>query len=380
MRIGIDAKWYYSGPPSGVNVVRNIVNSLIKENTEHKLFIFLNREDKILNYEDKIFQNNNVICVYIPRKVNFITNLFFFPLYFYKYNLDVILFQNFVPFYNLGSTQYINYIHDFLFLDYPQYFSLTERVIYSFIKSSLKKSNHIITISISEQKRIIKHTKISSDSISYVYHGVDEKFHERSVEKKLNIVAKYKLPSKYILYVGRINIRKNIKTLLEGFSQIYDTEIALVIVGKEENNDINFLETICRLNIEKRVFVIGHIPDDDLVGIFSAAKIFVFPSFAEGFGLPPLEAMKSGVPSIVSDIASLNEICEDCVLYFNPNNVFELKDNMNLLLENNHLYNNLKQKGLNRAEKFEWDNSAREILKIITNTTNKNNNNEVNCK
>lgn len=378
MRIGIDAKWYYSGPPSGVNVVRNIVNSLIKENTEHKIFIFLNRKDKILNYEDEIFQNNNVTCVYIPRKINFITNLFFFPIYYYKYELDVILFQNFVPFYNLGSTQAINYIHDFLFLDYPQYFSLKERVIYNFIKSSIKRTNHIITISDSEKKRIIKHSKKPSDSISFVYHGVDEKFYERNVEEKHNIITKYQLPPKYVLYVGRINIRKNIKTLLSSFSQIYNKDIALVIVGKEENNDVDFQETLYRLNIEKRVFVLGHIPDEDLGVIFSAAKIFVFPSFAEGFGLPPLEAMKSGVPSIVSNINSLNEVCGDCVLYFNPNNVDELKENINLLLENNLLYNNLKQKGLKRAEKFVWDNSAKELLKIIVNSTNKKNN-EVNC-
>jgi glycosyltransferase involved in cell wall biosynthesis len=371
MRIGIDAKWYHSGPPSGVNVVRNVVNSLIIANTEHKLFVFLNREDKNLNYQDEIFQNNNVTCVYIPRKINFITNLLFFPLYFYKYKLDVVLFQNFVPFYKLGRTQYIGYIHDFLFLDYPQYFSLSERTIYSFIKTSVKTSDHVITISDSEQKRIIKHTKISSDSISYVYHGVDKKFYERSVVRKLNIIAKYKLPEKYILYVGRINIRKNIKTLLESFSQINDKEIALVIVGKKEHNEINFLHATSELNIEERVFIIGHIPDDDLVEMYSAAKIFVFPSFAEGFGLPPLEAIKSGVPSIVSDINSLVEVCGDSVLYFNPADVSELKDKINLLLENELLYNDLKQKGTKRAEKFVWQNSAKELLKIIVNSTNK---------
>lgn len=371
MKIGIDAKWYYSGPPSGVNVVRNIVNALIKENKEHELFIFLNAEDQSSSNLDEIFQNNNVFCVYIPRKVNFITNLFLFPIYYYKYDLDVVLFQNFVPFYNLRSVYFINYIHDFLFLDYPQYFTLTERIVYSFIKSSVKRSNHIVTISNSEQKRIIKHTNISSDSISFVYHGVDELFYERSEINKLKILAKYRLLPNFILYVGRINVRKNIQTLLESFSLINDKKTTLVIVGKEENNEINFGEIITKMNIKNRVFVIGHIPDVDLVEIFSAAKIFVFPSFAEGFGLPPLEAMKSGVPSIVSKINSLVEICGDSVLYFNPNSVSELTYKINILLENHSLCENLKQQGLKRAQNFVWQNSAKELLKIIVNSTNK---------
>lgn len=370
MRIGIDAKWYYSGPPSGVNVVKNIVNSIIEENTEHNLYVFLNDEDKIHNCQNKFFQNDKVTCIYIPRRINFITNLFFFPIYSYKYKLDVILFQNFVPFYNLGSTSYINYIHDFLFMDYPQYFSLVERIVYKFIFSSVKRSNHVITISKSEKNRIMNHTKISSDNISFVYHGVDNQFQDRLEKQEQKLISSYKLPSKYILYVGRINIRKNIKTLLESFSKIQDKEIVLVIVGKEENNDIKFHETIYELNIEKRVFIIGHVSNDDLVEIFANAKIFVFPSFAEGFGLPPLEAMKSGIPSIVSDINSLNEVCDDGVLYFNPHEVNELKEKIELLLGNDSLYNELKQKGLNRAELFVWKNSARDLLKIIVNSTN----------
>lgn len=370
MRIGIDAKWYYSGPPSGVNVVKNIVNSIIEENTEHSLYIYLNREDRIRNCQNKFFQNNKVTCIYIPRRINFITNLFLFPLYSYKHKLDVILFQNFVPFYNLNSTCYINYIHDFLFLDYPQYFSVAERIVYKFIFSSVKRSNHVITISESEKNRIMSHTKMGSDTISFVYHGVDNQFHERVEEQEQKLISKYKLPSKYILYVGRINVRKNIKTLLESFSEIQDKEIALVIVGKEENNDIKFHETICELNIQKRVFIIGHVSNDDLVEIFSRANIFVFPTFAEGFGLPPLEAMKSGIPSIVSNINSLNEVCGDGVLYFNPHKSSELKERIELLLGNDSLYKELKQKGLNRAALFDWRNSARDLLKIIINSTN----------
>jgi len=370
MRIGIDAKWYFKGPPSGVNVVRNIVDTLIDINEIHHLVIFLNSNSKG-DKEDFIIKNkgnNKISIVFIPGKFNFITNLFIFPFYSYKLNLDIILFQNYVPYFRLGKTKYFNFVHDFLFLDYPIFFSKIEKYIYQFIVSSVLRAHHIITISNSEKKRILIHTNIDNTKVSVVHHGIDDQFYKRSSYLILNIKEKYNLPSRFILYVGRINIRKNISSLLISFSKLkIDRDISLVIVGKDENCGFDYPKLIKELNIEKRVCKIGHVSDEDLGCIFSAAEIFVSPSFAEGFGLPPLEAMKSGIPAIVSRIAPHIEVCGDSSLYFNPLNIVELESKISRLLIDKNLYNKLKQKGLKRSNQFTWKISAKNLLNVIEN-------------
>lgn len=371
MRIGIDAKWYYSGPPSGINVVRNIVDNLIEYNTQDEIIFFLNSKDvdKTENFNCKILNKKNLSFLFIPGRINFFTNLFLFPAYFRRKRIDVVLFQNYIPIWGNSKTKYVDYVHDFLFLDYPQYFTKIERAVYCLMLFSLKKAQHIITISQSERRRIIEHSKILPDKISYVYHGIDPVFYERSDEINTKIKMKYDLPDKFILYVGRLNIRKNIKTLLISLS-IIDHKLPLVIVGKEENKGFNFDEEITKLGIKDRVYKIGHLADNDLAEIFSGATIFVFPSYAEGFGLPPLEAMKSGIPTIVSDRTSLPEVCGNAALYFNPDNPDDLASKIDLLLSNPEVYSDFKVLGKNKSMEFSWQKSVENILNIFRNTKN----------
>jgi glycosyltransferase involved in cell wall biosynthesis len=371
MKIGIDAKWYYSGPPSGVNVVRNIVDNLIKNNNEDEILFFLSNKDihLIEDFKKKINNKKNISFKFITGKVNIITNMIIFPFYFYRKGLDAILFQNYVPIWGGYKTKYVNYVHDFLFLDYPQYFTKIEKIVFQLMIRSVKKAKHTITISQSEKDRIIEHSKISPGRISYVYHGLDAMFYERSDDNKANIIKKYNLPKKYILYVGRINIRKNLKTLIESFSLIKQN-IELVIVGKEDNHGLNIDNEIKKLRIENKVHKIGHLPDNDLAEIYSAATLFVFPSYAEGFGLPPLEAMKSGVPTIVSNSTSLPEACGDAALYFDANNKFELASKIDFMLTNPDAYNDYKMKGIKKSNEFSWDKSVSNILAILYKSRN----------
>jgi glycosyltransferase involved in cell wall biosynthesis len=371
MRIGIDAKWYYSGPPSGINVVRNIVDNLIEYNFNDEIVFFLNKEDisQKEHFKAKIRNKNNLSFFFIPGMVNFITNLFFFPFYFQKCKLDVIMFQNYIPVWGGSKTKYIDYVHDFLFLDYPQYFTKIELAVYRLMIFSVKKAEYVITISQSERKRIFTHSKISPDKISYVYHGLDPIFFERSDDIKAKIKKKYNLPETFILYVGRLNIRKNITTLLKSLS-IAKHKHSLVIVGKADNKGFNLDDEIARLGIKDRVFNIGYLVDIDLAEIISSASVFVFPSYAEGFGLPPLEAMKSGIPTIVSDRTSLPEICGNAALYFDPDNPEDLALKIDLLLSNPKVYSDFKILGKNRSSEFSWQKSVENILNIFKNRKN----------
>lgn len=366
MRIGIDAKYYYSGPPSSVNVVRNLVDNFIKFNNGDQIVFFLSNKD-IQFREDfkKLIENKeNLSFTFIPGQYNFLTNLLLFPLYLYKKGIDAVLFQNYVPIWGGRKIKYIDYVHDFLFFDYPQYFTGIQRFIFRWMRFSAIKAHHVITISQSERSRIIRHSNISPDKISYVYHGLDTIFYERSEDIKAKIKQKFDLPDSFILYIGRINIRKNIITLLKGFYKL-NHNISLVILGKEDNSGFSLTKEITRLGIADKVKIIGYVPDKDLGEIISAATIFVFPSYAEGFGLPPLEAMKSGVPTIVSNTTSLPEVCGDAALYFDPDDCSELVLKMKLLLMNPEAYSSLKLKGIHRSKNFVWQKSVEDILKII---------------
>jgi glycosyltransferase involved in cell wall biosynthesis len=369
MKIGIDAKYYYSGGPSLVNVVRNIVNNLIECNAEDEIVFFLSKKDFHLkeDFEIKIDKKKNMSFVFIPVKLNFLTNLLLFPFYFYKKGFDVILFQNYIPMWGRGRTMYVNYVYDFLFLDYPQYFRTIDKFVYQLMIYSVKKSQHVITISQSERRRIIRHTNIQPNRISSVYPGLDANFFERPNDNKEKIKKKYNLPEKFILYVGRLNIRKNVKTLLKSFS-IINSNISLVIVGKEDNGGFNFEEEVYKLGIKDKVYKIGHVPDDDLAEIVSGSTIFVFPSYAEGFGLPPLEAMKSGIPTIVSNNTSLPEVCGEAALNFDANDYYDLATKIDFLLSDIEVYQSYKIKGKNKAEEFSWQKSVADISTILKST------------
>jgi glycosyltransferase involved in cell wall biosynthesis len=365
MRIGIDAKWYLSGNPSGKVVVRNIVDQVISIEPNHDIFLFVQHKDITLAYEleKKCSQTRNIQIVYCISSINFLSNIFVLPWYLRKYKIDVCLFQNFTPFLFHKSIKYIAYIHDFLFFDYPQYYSKIERVVFRFMKTTSKYARKIITISNSEKRRIIKHTQRSSNEIHVAYHGISDDFSptnfDKSIPKRFNILPKY------MLYLGRINTRKNIEILLDAISKNEDLP-PLVIVGKKDHKSFDIEKYIKEKDISDRIFLLGHLSYSDLLKVLGSAHVFIFPSYAEGFGLPPLEAMKSGVPVIVSNATCLPEVCGNSALYFDVNDSDKLTNHIRHLYQDESLYASQKQKGLLHVQNFNWRKTTEQILNILT--------------
>lgn len=365
MRIGIDAKWYFTGPPSGRNVVRNIVNHIIDDKNHQFVLIFDKKnikgvEDLKLKWKEKKNIEYKLVCNYL----NIITNSFLFPIYLNKLNLDALMCQNYIPLWGLQRVSKIAYIHDFLFVDYPQYFSKLELVIYQLMRVSAKKSDFVITISNSERERIKKTCNLSDEKIIFVHHGIDPNFCPRSEVEIQEIKRRFNLPNEFVLYVGRLNQRKNIGTLVKSFAKTV-TDAKLVIIGKEEHKAYNLKREVEQLNITHRVIKLGFLSDEDLSDILAAATIFIFPSYAEGFGLPPLEAMRSGVPVIVSDQTSLPEVCGDAAEYFSVNSVDDLASKINILLGNSVIRQGLKDKSLIHSKRFNWNNSVKGLISGI---------------
>jgi len=165
-------------------------------------------------------------------------------------------------------------------------------------------------------------------------------------------------------------VRKNIENLLKAIPLLYDTQIKLVIVGKADwkTPDLKIIRS--NPEMKKRIIMSGAMTDNELILTYSMARIFCFPSFAEGFGLPPLEAMASGVPVIVSETTALPEVCGNAAVYINPYKPESIAHAINSLLADPELYERQKARGIQRANEFTWTQSAKAFMKSIHNASN----------
>lgn len=359
MNIGIDAKWYFEGPPSGRRVIQNIVNELLNRNLSHNIYVIL---DKKYKNEKDYFIRRNVTPVFVWANNNLISNLFFLPILAKRYSIDLIIYQNFSALW--GKHKKIAYIHDILFLIHPQFYSGIEKLYFLPLRFLANRSDSIITVSETEKERIL--SRGFKKQVFYVHHGVSSNFKEKkyfSIKLLENVIKKYNLPLKYILYVGRLNKRKNIINLLKAIA-LLDIEIKLVIIGEESWKTDDLDKQINLLNIKERVLFTGSVFDEDLYILFTLAELFVFPSYAEAFGLPPLEAMASGIPIIVSNRTSIPEICGDAGYYVDPDSPEEIANQIILALNDEQLRKKRIEIGLKRAKYFTWEKSVDKILSI----------------
>jgi glycosyltransferase involved in cell wall biosynthesis len=367
IKLGIDAKWFFEGPPSGRVVVRNLVNEMIKNNDNRfELYLLLTRKAK---KQAEAYFPAEVHLVFLPGVSNLLSNMFILPFVAWQYGIEVMLFQNFGSVWPKKLYK-IAYIHDVLFLDYPQYYSKTELLYFKNMKRLAASANKIITISASERERLTVNKVADKDDIEVVYHGINSNFKttccypEGYIDQALK---QYHLPQKFLLYVGRVNIRKNLLNLIKALPLINDREIKLVIVGERLTIDTELNEYIKTNGLTNRILFTGHVPEDDLYLIYARATVFCFPSYAEGFGLPPLEAMQCGIPVVVSNRTAMPEVCGSAAVYIDPDSETDIAKQINALLSDTELYNHKAEAGIEHAKQFTWDRSARQILTLIDN-------------
>ncbi len=301
----------------------------------------------------------NVNKVFPKNKNKYISHLWcHFILAFKKGN---ILFcpANTAPYFVPKNKKLVLTVHDIAFLRYPKSFSLFFRSYYKFIMPKIiNRSNKIITVSQSSKEEILKYYNIEESKIKVIHLGIDKKYKVIQNIKKENI----------ILYVGSLNERKNFCSLIEAFELLNNISYKLYIIGNFSSNFIInertkkiLLRAKKNLNIKFKI----NINDEELIKLYNRSKCFIFPSFYEGFGLPPLEAMSCGTPVITSNLTSMPEICADAALYIDPYDIEDIKNKIELLLNDDDLQNELIKKGLKRAKGFTWEKAASEHLKVF---------------
>lgn len=221
------------------------------------------------------------------------------------------------------------------------------------LSAAVRKSDKVLTVSNFSKTEINKYIKTKNKEIKIVYCGIDGEQIAASLNSEiLNLIKnKYRLPNKYFLYVGSIKRHKNLLSALKAFKLFNKkySDFHLVIIGLKYSE---FLSEPEFEGLRENVLVPGFIPDEDLPGIYANALALVFPSYYEGFGLPPLEAMSCGCPVVSSNASSLPEVCGDAALYFNPNNVNDIVVAMQKIVENENIVKDLINKGKNNIKRF----------------------------
>jgi len=258
-------------------------------------------------------------------------------------------------------------IHDVFHLAFYDSLSFKQKLYAKLvINQAVKKSDIILTVSEFSKSEIMKYTKISKQ-IDIVHNAIDfDKFKViDDMQRLLDIKEKYNLPNNFLLFVGNVKPHKNIKNLLLALKDLNQN---LVIVGKKGGfitGDSEIEDMIRNNNLEDKIFFTGFVEDEDIPVIYNLAKIFVFPSLYEGFGIPPLEAQACGTPVISSNIASLPEVGEDSVIYCTPEKSSDIKEKIELVLDDISLQKELVVKGSKNIKRFSWEKSAENIIEII---------------
>lgn len=318
------------------------INLLIDKKTEKKIYC---RENfNYIDFSSKIYSVSEQIQ--FRKKIPPDTDIFWSP----HYNVPL-----------LYRGKLIVTVHDVFHLAMPEYVEGIHKKKYAKLMfyAVLKKASAIICVSEFTANEFKKYVG-NNDKINIVHNGVNKTWF--NVKKK-----KHPHRKPYLLYVGNVKPHKNLITLIKAFNLIAN-EIThdILIVGKKEGFITCDRSVFCEAKkLGGRVCFTGYVDDDLLKQYFVYADALIFPSLYEGFGLPPLEAMACGCPVIVSNRASLPEVCGDAALYCDPTSPEDIAAKIKLLLEDNALRETLRKKGLARARMFSWEKCARETWAVI---------------
>lgn len=256
-------------------------------------------------------------------------------------------------------------IHDAAVFRFPEAYSRSFRTWYKFLfKLYSLRLKTIITVSHFSEKELLLYCPKFSDKISVIHHG---KEHITEIQSDETVLLRHNLKGKkYILAASSLNPNKNFTSVIQAMKLLEHRGYDFVIAGGVNTKVFN----TAGIQHTGNVRYIGYVTDAELKALYEHAGCFVYPSFYEGFGFPPLEAMTCGCPVIVSDIPPLREVCGDAVLYCDPRRADTIAEKIDILISDELIRNNYRQKGFDRSGGFTWDITAKETFKVLEKTFN----------
>ncbi len=367
MNIGFDAKRAFYNQSGLGNYSRSTIELLSRYFPANKYFLFTPSIENAIKFDIK---NNSKILE--PQKI--LSK--FFKSYWRSFRLARNIKKNKLDIYHGLSNELphkayktgaktIVTIHDLIYMRYPEHYNKIDRTIY-YQKSKYACDIADTIIAVSEQTKsdIVQYFKVNENKIDVVYQGCNPIFYnESNTTKNIETAQKYKLPEKYILYVGIIEERKNALSILKAV-QKFKINISVIIIGEKTPYQELLEDYIAEKKMKRQVFIHNNIPFHDFPSIYQQSAMFVYPSVFEGFGIPIIEALNSKVPVITTKGGCFSESGGMSSLYVESNNVDELAGAIQKVMEDNELREKMINEGYEYVQKFKEEKVARNIMNV----------------
>jgi glycosyltransferase involved in cell wall biosynthesis len=368
MRIAIDLTALLPQATGVDNYLIQLVLHLSRIDQDNQYKIFVNYEDRNV-FMGVLPTNFTVVPLCLrPRPVRLLFQQCALPIEATRWSADVVHSPSFVmPLYR-SSSRHVVTIHDMTFFSLPDHHSSLRRsfLYKTAVLQSLRRADLVIVPSRATLEQIARVLpKFPLDRARVIPLGIGDEFHVYPLHEVRQAVRRLQLPSSYVLYVGTIEPRKNLPRLVESYRCLVARDQIsehLVLVGRLGWNYKDLLAQLDVPELRGRVHLMGYVSRSDLPWFYAGAKLFIYPSLEEGFGLPPLEAMACGVPTISSCSSSLGENLQGAAELVPPDDVGALTVAMSRLLHDESVQAKYREQGLARAVRFRWEKTAQNTL------------------
>lgn len=370
MKIAIDST-IIRGEITGTGFyITNLIKGLARVDNINEYYIFGDNE-YIKKYIDINKSNFKILHHRFKNRIfRVLWEYFIFPFELRRLKIDILHSPNYItPLLKFGFKIILT-IHDLTFLLFPKKHTITKRLLFGkMMPIFIRKSDRVIVDSENTKRDTLKFFRVPKDKIFVCYVSYPN-YYNCLIDKgrAKDILRKYGIKKNFILYVGMIEPRKNIISILKAFIELdKDLELDLIIVGKRgwHFKEIEqYMNGAINLRLENKIIFTGYVPEQKLKYFYRLALMFIYPSLYEGFGLPPLQAMACGTPVITSNVSSLPEVVGDAAIKINPSDLDELKNSIRWLYTDKQKREELIKKGLKNSKKYSLEKVALNVLSV----------------
>ncbi len=379
MQIAIDIRIIGRKQTGSEVVFLNLVKkfSLLDRENEYLLLTDRNPEkDADLQESIKALQlasNFKVVHLCENGTNKFLWNAWVLPKYLRDSPVDILQVQYITPFFVPKKIKIVTIVHDVSFKVYPELIGRTDLFfLNALMPLTLRRADKVVGVSRFTTQEIVKYYHTDPRKLEWIHNAVGDNFQAPISEAELVAVRqKYNLPPKFILYIGTLQPRKNLPALIEAYVKIPIGKregLKLVLAGGKGHNFDREIESYIRdYTLQEHVLLPGYIDEKDKPALFSLAHVFCFPSLYEGFGIPILEAMTLGIPTLASGIPPHREVAGEAISFFDTNNSVDFAGKLAAVVADESLRSRLKESEMAQARKFSWSETAQKVLEIYGN-------------
>ncbi len=362
-RIGIDARLLAYREGGIAEYIRRMIEALSELDHENDYRILFSRKQSRDNLP--VSGNFHPVKTFTPchHRLERLT----FGAEAARLRLELLHSTDFIP-PLFGARRKVITVHDLNFLHYPQFQTPDSFRYYNAqIQSAVNSADHILVISQASKDDVVNLLGVAPEKITVQLLGVDPAFRVLPTSAVDDLRARYHLPVDYLLFVGTFEPRKNIPGLLDAYVRLRDRlpdVPSLVIAGRRGWLYESIFEKVSALELAERVIFLENVPFADLPALYNGASVLVLPSFYEGFGFPPLEAMACGVPTVVANRASLPEVVGDVGILIDPDKPESIADGLYSALTDSAWRERARREGIARTATFTWRHTAEVALSV----------------